>query len=79
MNERNKYMQSRKQQCAIWAITPLAVEQPQTLDLLSTATLDGNQEPQSAQEAEATRRNTREKDDSRYKKSAQEQPKEEQE
>ena len=37
-NERNKYMQSRNKQCAIRAITPLAVEQPQTLDLLSTAT-----------------------------------------
>ena len=33
-----KYMQSRNKQCAIRAITPLAVEQPQTLDLLSTAT-----------------------------------------
>ena len=37
-NEHNKYIQSRNEQCAIRATTPLAVEQPQTLDLLSTAT-----------------------------------------
>ena len=76
-NERNKDMQSRNKQCAIRAITPLAVEQTQTLDLLSTATHWWQSRTDSAQEAEATRRNTREKDDSRYTHSAQEQPKKE--
>ena len=71
------YMQSGNKQCAIRAITPLAVEQPQTLDLLSTATHWWQSRTDSAQEAEATRRNIREKDDSRYTHSAQEQPKKE--
>jgi hypothetical protein len=49
-NERNTDMQSRNKQCAIRAITPLAVEQPQTLDLLSTATHCWYQEPKRSQE-----------------------------